>query len=219
MTPTKPAVGYQNYNTYLWDYIPDKTGTYFQTLAGNVGAGTPWGLRVWRCPPNAAPELIVFIPDGNGKLFVNVMTKELWLLGTDANRSTFILKIDGYVFPSDCPDSTVVNINEAQVATLKQSIATTQQIAQSASATANEARGIATDTAAQLAQLQRTVTALQSQVNGLLTPSQVADLVWQKIKDINYLYRLAFLAWPTPNPDQDIRAYVADLVALIRKAK
>lgn len=45
------------------------------------------------------------------------------------------------------------------------------------------------------------------------------DLVWQKIKDINYLYRLAFLAWPKPDPDQDIKAYVDDLVALIRKAK
>jgi len=33
------------------------------------------------------------------------------------------------------------------------------------------------------------------------------------------LYRLAFLAWPTPFPDVDIKAYVDDLVALIRKVK
>jgi hypothetical protein len=54
-------------------------------------------------------------------------------------------------------------------------------------------------------------------VSQLLTPSQVADLVWQKIKDINYLYRLGFNAWPIPAPDPDIRMYIYDLVALIKK--
>lgn len=224
--PQKPPVTLSNYNTYLWQYVTDKTGTVYQTLNGNAGNGTPWGLRVWRCPPNAKPELIYFLDNGNGQLYVDAMNKRLLLLCTDAQRNVFYIEIAGYVHPADCPDQTVVNINEAQLASVRQSIATTQAMATNAQATANGAMTTANDARDTVNQLQRQVNdlksqlaATQSQVNALLTPSQVSDLVWQKIKDINYLYRLAFNAWPAQSPDPDIRAYVTDLVNLIKKVK
>jgi regulator of replication initiation timing len=47
---------------------------------------------------------------------------------------------------------------------------------------------------AQVSAQAKQIQALQQQVSQLLTPNQVADLVWQKIKDINYLYRIGFVS-------------------------
>jgi len=102
---------------------------------------------------------------------------------------------------------------------MKQSIATAQAMADKAYAKAVNAEIDAAGTTSAIKALQGQMATMQTQVNALLTPAQVADLVWQKIKDVNYLYRLAFLAWPRQNPDADIDAYVDDLVALIRKVK
>lgn len=226
MTVQKPPVYAMNYPTYLWQLITDKTGTRFQTLAGRLSSDPAWGVRLWRIAPNSKPELIYFIQDGNGQISVDQMTKKLIFTGTDANRMPFLFEVAGYIHPADCPDSTVVNVNEVQVASLKQSIATAQSQANSAYANSEQAKTIANDANAQIANLQKTVNALQAQVNALQaqvnslpTNSTVADIVWQKLKDMNYLYRLGFLAWPKPDPDADIKAYVDDLVSLIRKVK
>lgn len=222
----KPPMYAMNYPTYLWQYVTDKTGTVFQTLVGSAGPGTTWGVRIWRCPPNAKPQLIYFLQDGNGSLCVDHINKRLLFLGTDPSRNPFYFVVDGFVYPTDCPDSDVVNINEVQLASVRQSIATTQAMASSAQATAGNAVATASDAQQRVATLERQVNtlqsqlaAMQSQVNALLTPSQVNDLVWQKLKDMNFLYRLAFNAWPAKSPDPDIANYVNDLVALIRKAK
>ena len=207
-----PPVNLSNYPSYLWQYVSDKTGTIYQSLTGRLSTGGPWGVRVWRIAPGGKPELIFFLQDGNGKLSVNPVTKQLMMLTTDKNWNPGITIIEGYVHPVDCPDSTVVNINENQVASLKQSIATTQSMANNANTTANNAIAKNDD-------MQKRIDLLQNQINNLLTPQQVADLVWQKLKDMNYLYRLAFLAWPKNNPDPDVKSYVDDLVTLIKKAK
>ena len=214
-----PPVNAKNYPSYLWQYISDKTGTIYQSLTGRLSTGGPWGVRVWRIAPGEKPELIYFLQDGNGKLSVDPVTKQLMMLTTDKNWNPGITIIEGYVHPVDCPDSTVININESQVASLKQSIATTQNMANNANTTANNAIAKSDDMQKQINAMQKRIDSLQNQVNSLLTPQQVADLVWQKLKDMNYLYRLAFLAWPTNNPDPDIKAYVDDLVTLIKKAK
>ena len=226
MTTFKPPVTYGNYQSYLWSYVTDKTGTVFQTLGGDIGAGTGWGTRVWRCPPGQPPQLVYYIEAGNGALTVDHMNKRLLFLGTTQQRQVFCEVIDGYVYPDDIPQPTIVNINESQLATVRQSIATATGIAEQAKAMAKDAEAMAYDTRdtvkalqGQIDALRNQVVAQQNQINALLTPNQVSDLVWSKIKDVNYLYRLAFLAWPTPAPDQDIRSYVADLVALIKKAK
>lgn len=225
MTTFKPPVTYTNYSSYLWAYVTDKTGTVFQTLGGNIGPNTGWGTRVWRCPPGQPIQLVYFIDGGNGTLTVDHMNKRLLFLGT-VNGQPFCEVIEGYVYPDDIPQPTIVNIDESQLATVRQSIATTTGIAEQAKAMAKDAEAVAYDTRdtvkalqGQIDALRNQVAAQQNQINALLTPNQVSDLVWSKIKDVNYLYRLAFIAWPTPAPDQDIRSYVADLVALIKKAK
>ena len=213
--PQRPPAVYPNYPASSWEYIIDKTGAVFQTVNGRLVPNGPWGVYVFRTAPNQKPQQVYFMQDGHGDL--HITQKRLVLLATDSKWQQWIIPIEGYVHDSDCPDSTIVNIDESQLAMMKQSIATAQAQADRAYALANNAMQESSAANASVASLTKRVNALQSQVNGLLTPSQVADLVWQKIKDINYLYRLAFLAWPKPDPDQDIKAYVDDLVSLIRK--
>lgn len=215
--PHRPPAVYPNYPASSWEYIIDKTGAVFQTVNGRLVPNGPWGVYVFRTAPNQKPQQVYFMQDGHGDL--HITQKRLVLLATDSKWQQWIIPIEGYVHDSDCPDSTIVNIDESQLALMKQSIATAQAQADRAYALANNAMQESSAANASVASLTKRVNALQSQVNGLLTPSQVADLVWQKIKDINYLYRLAFLAWPKPDPDADIRAYVDDLVSLIKRVK
>lgn len=222
MSKQRPPAVYPNYPSQQWSWIVDKTGAVYQTIYGRLVAGGPWGVWVFRTAPNGKPQQLYFMSDGSGRLVVD--HKKLYLLCTDVQWQQWIVPIDGYIDPDDTPSSTIVDVNEAQVAGLKQSIATTQQQAQQASSTANNAQSevVALKSTVQKLQQQidaqqKTITALQLQVSQLLTPSQVSDLVWQKIKDINYLYRLGFIQWPTPAPDADIRAYITDLVNLIKK--
>ena len=92
-----PPVSVYNYPTYLWQMVTDKTGTIFQTLAGNAGPNTAWGVRVWRCPPGQSPQLVYFLENGNGVLYVDDMSKKLNFLATTPDRKPFIVPIDGFV--------------------------------------------------------------------------------------------------------------------------
>lgn len=217
LNATRPPAQYPNYPASSWEYVVDKTGTIWQTVNGRLVANGPWGVYVFRCPPKEKPQQVYFLQDGHGDLYVDEMNKRLVLLTTDKQWQTWIVPMEGYIYPSDCPDTTVVNIDESQLSSLRQQVATAQMQAAQATAQANAAINRCNDMAVQLANLNKTVAALQNQVNALLTPSQVSDLVWQKLKDMNYLYRLGFNLWPTPSPDPDIRAYVDDLVSLIKR--
>jgi hypothetical protein len=217
MSQQRPPAVYPNYPSASWEYIIDKTGAVFQTITGRLVANGPWGVRVYRTSPNEKPQLVYFLEDGHGDLAV--VQRRLVLLATDKNWQQWVIPIDGYVHDSECPDATVVNIDASQLAMMKQSIATAQGVADKAYGKAGNAEQEAAAANASVKSLTKQLATLQAQVNALLTPAQVSDLVWQKIKDINYLYRLAFLAWPRTVADADINAYVADLVALIRKAK
>ena len=213
--PHRPPAVYPNYPASSWEYIIDKTGAVFQTVNGRLVPNGPWGVYVFRTAPNQKPQQVYFMQDGHGDLAVT--QKRLVLLATDAKWQQWIIPIEGYVHDSDCPDSTIVSIDDTQLAMMKQSIATANAQANRAYALADNAHQEADAANVAVASVMKQVNALQSQVNALLTPNQVADLVWQKIKDINFLYRLAFLAWPAQSPDPDIKAYVDDLVSLIRK--
>lgn len=222
MSKVRPPAVYPNYPAQQWSWIVDKTGAVYQTISGRLVAGGPWGIYVFRTAPTQKPQQIYFMPDGSGHLVVNY--KKLYLLCTDAQWQEWIVEIDGYIDPDDTPSSQIVNVDEAQVAGLKMSIDTTQQQTQQAMITASSARSDVRALQSTVKQLQQqidtqqnAITALQQQVAQLLTPSQVSDLVWQKIKDVNYLYRLAFISWPVTAGDMDIGAYVNDLVNLIRK--
>lgn len=215
--PQRPPAVYPNYPAASWEYVIDKTGAVYQTITGRLTPNGPWGVYVFRTAPGEKPQQLYFMQDGHGDLAIT--QKRLVLLATDAKWQQWVIPIEGYVHDSDCPDTDVVRIDETALAMMKQSIATAQAQANRAYAVADNAHQEATAANVAVASTMKQLNALQSQVNALLTPSQVADLVWAKLKDMNYLYRLAFTVWPAKSPDPDIAAYVDDLVALIRKAK
>jgi len=145
--------------------VVDKTGAVYQTIYGRLVAGGPWGVYVFRTAPSGKPQQLFFSADGSGRLMVD--HKELYLLYTDAQWQQWYTKIDGYIDPSDEPSSTIVDVNEAQVAGLKLSIETAQRTAQQAQAMASSAYERATAAESKTQELQAQLSAQLALYRGL----------------------------------------------------
>ena len=219
-TAIRLPVNAPSYSASGANFFYDRTGAIYQTWVGRTTAGGEWGSHVYRTAPNSTPQLIWFQPGCNG--YLEVMNHQLWFGYCDARGLQWRLQIDGYIDPDDVPSSTIIDVNEAQVQGLKNATATAQQSADRAAGTANTANATANATNISMQQLKARVTtleqqvqALQAQVNNLLTPQQVADLVWSKVWDINYQIRMGFLAGKSPI--QDVQDYINDLAVYIKK--
>lgn len=200
--------------------VIDKTGTTFQVWTGRLTNPGAWGPHIYRTVPNGKPELVWFIENANGNQLI-IMNKQLYFSYTPPNGGQWLQQINGYIDPSDEPSSKVVNVDESALNAVKQSVATAQTTANNADSKASKAQSTAQDAQttannakAQIAALQAQVNALQAQVNSLLTPNQVADLVWAKIWDVNYQIRMGFIAGKSPI--QQVQDYLVDLATYIR---
>lgn len=221
MQPTAPVQAPFKARCYgAGTVVIDKAGTIFQVWTGRLANPGPWGAHIWRTPLGGKPELVWFMENANGNQLI-IMNKQLWFSYTPPNGGQWGQQIDGYIDPSDEPSSQVVNVDESQVATLKQSIATTQAMATQAHSKAMQAQtaaGGANNSAAaalaKVAEQSAQIAALQAQVNALLTPNQVNDLVWSKVWDANYQIRMGFLAGRSPI--QQVQDYLNDLATYIR---
>jgi D-alanyl-D-alanine dipeptidase len=116
----------------------------------------------------------------------------------------------------------VVNVDESSLNAVKQSVATAQAMANSASSqalqaktTASAANNTAAAALAKVAEQSKQIEQLQAQINALLTPNQVTDLVWSKIWDVNYLIRLGFVEGKSADPS--VQNYLVDLAYYIKK--
>jgi hypothetical protein len=165
--------------------------------------------------------LVWFIENANGQYLV-IMNKQLWFSYTPPKGGQWLQQIDGYIDPSDTPSSKIVDVDETQVATLKQSIATAQAMANAANqkalqaqTTASAANNTAVAALAKVTEQTKQIQALQAQVNALLTPAQVSDLVWAKVWDANYQIRMGFLAGKSSI--QQVQDYLNDLAVYIRQ--
>ena len=215
--PIRLPVNAPSYSAGGANFYIDKTGAIYQTWVGRTTPGGDWGSHVYRTAPGEKPQLLFFQAGING--FLEVMNKELWFGYCDARGAQWRLLIDGYIDPSNTPSSVVVNVDEAQVAGLKQSIGTAQATADRAAGLANTAQATANQCKTAGATTQRQILALQTQVQALqaqiLTKSQVEDIVWAKIWDVNYLIRLGFINGSSPI--QQVQDYLVDLASYIRR--
>ena len=215
--PIRLPISAPSYSAGGANFYIDKTGAIYQTWVGRTVAGGDWGSHVYRTAPGAPSQLLFFQPNING--YLEVMNKQLWFGYCDARGAQWRLLIDGYIDPSDTPSSAVVNVDEAQVAGLKQSIAVAQSTADHASPTANTANQAATQATHDVHNVAVTVATLQNQVNALqsqmLTKAQVEDIVWAKIWDVNYLIRLGFINGSSPI--QQVQDYLVDLATYIKR--
>ena len=215
--PIRLPVNAPSYSAGGANFFYDRTGAIYQTWVGRTAPGGDWGSHVYRTAPGEKPQLLFFQAGING--FLEVINKELWFGYCDARGAQWRLLIDGYIDPSNTPSSAVVNVDEAQVAGLKQSISTAQATADRAAGLANTAQATANQCKTADATTQRQILALQTQVQALqaqiLTKSQVEDIVWAKIWDVNYLIRLGFINGSSPI--QQVQDYIVDLASYIRR--
>lgn len=218
--PVRMPVKSPSYSGAGCSFVIDKTGTIFQVWTGRTVNPGPWGAHVYRTAPNSPSTLIWFIEGCNGSLVI--INKQLFFGYCDAKGAQWYQQILGYIDPEDTPSSKIVDVDETQVATLKQATTTAQSMADraygvalQAQTTANAANNTSAATLAKVAEQSKQIQALQLQINSLLTPSQVADLVWSKVWDINYQIRMGFLAGKSPI--QNVQDYLNDLATYIRK--
>jgi len=200
--------------------VVDKAGTVFQVWTGRLTNPGAWGPHIWRTVQGGTPQLVWFIENANGTQLM-IQNKQLVFSYTLPNGRQWLQQIDGYIDPSDVPSSQVVNVDESSLNAVKQSVAVAQSTADdargkamSAQNAANNAQKTADNARGQIAALQAQVNALQAQVNMLLTPNQVADLVWAKVWDANYQIRMGFLAGKSAI--QQVQDYLNDLAVYIR---
>lgn len=203
--------------------VVDRAGTVFQVWTGRLTNPGAWGPHIWRTVQGGKPQLVWFMENANGTELM-VQNKQLFYSYTRPNGGQWLQQIDGYIDPSDTPSSQVVNVDESALDAVKQSVSVAQSTANDARAkatqaqtTANAANNSAAAALAKVAEQQKQIQALQAQVNALLTPSQVSDLVWTKLWDANYQIRMGFLAGRSPI--QQVQDYLNDLAVYIRNVK
>lgn len=201
--------------------VIDKTGTVFQVWTGRLTNPGAWGPHIWRTAQGGKPQLVWFIENANGTELM-IQNKQLVFSYTLSSGTQWLQPIDGYIDPSNTPSSQVVDVDESSLNAVKQSVAVAQSMADraygvalQAQTTANAANNTSAATLAKVAEQSKQIQALQLQINSLLTPSQVADLVWSKVWDINYQIRMGFLAGKSPI--QNVQDYLNDLATYIRK--
>lgn len=215
--PIRLPISAPSYSAGGANFYIDKTGAIYQTWVGRTVAGGDWGSHVYRTAPGAPSTLLFFQPNSNG--YLEVMNSQLWFGFCDQRGAQWRLLIDGYIDPSDTPSSTVINVDEAQVAGLKQGLNTAQATADRAIGAANQAVGVANQADSDVNALTAQVAALQNQVNALqaqaLTKAQVEDIVWAKIWDVNYLIRLGFIKGSSDI--QQVQDYLVDLASYIKR--
>lgn len=220
--PTSPIRAPFNKQCYgAGSVVIDKAGTVFQVWTGRLTNPGAWGPHIWRTVQGGEPELVWFIENANGTQLI-IMNKQLFYSYTPANGVQWLQQISGYIDPSDTPSSQVVDVDESALNAVKQSVATAQSTANNATSkaiqaqtTASAANNTASAVNAKLAEQSKQIQSLQTQINALLTPTQVSDLVWSKVWDVNYQIRMGFLAGTSEI--KNVKDYLNDLASYIRR--
>ncbi len=199
-----------NYGGQITNIAPDRTGAIYSLNLCRLVPNGPWGPRVYRIPPKGAPQLISFVQDASAGHLV-VANRKLYFLYSLSGRCYYQI-IEGYIDPDDTPSSTVVNINTSQIQTLQQQITTLQQQITAVTQETALLRSRQNQQATILQSCLDKIGELQSQI---MTPDQIADLVWSKTWDILYLIRLGYLQGSSSV--QQVQDWLNDLTVFIRR--
>lgn len=215
--PRRMPVGTKSYPAQGAPWEFDRTGAEYQVQIGNLNGGGAWGLYLFRVPKGRRPEQLFFVPDANGDLVV--INRKLYVRWCDKDWLQWYAEIPGYIDPDDKPSSQVIDVNEAAMAVYKQQVALAQT-------TANNALAQSQNATKQMVSLQSDIRRLQTQIASLerkqnqmeqqiLSKSQIEDIVWAKIWDVNYLIRLGFLQGSSSI--QQVQDYLNDLTVFIKR--
>lgn len=203
--------------------VVDRAGTIFQVWTGRLTNPGAWGSRIYRTVKGGKPELVWFIEDANVGTLI-IMNKQLFIPYQPPKGRQQLQQLDGYIDPSDEPSSTVVNVDESALNSVKQSISNAQASATTidykatrAQSTAQNAQITADKAKAEVAALQVKVASLEARLNSFqqTSVSQVTDVVWTKLWDAFYLIRMAMNSGNST--DSNIQGFLVDLTSFIKK--
>ncbi|MFN9109251.1 MAG: hypothetical protein ACK5XN_04145 [Bacteroidota bacterium] len=180
------------------------------------GAG-PWGFYLFRTPKGGRPQQLFFAPDSNGDLVV--INRKLYIRYCDKNWIQWWAEVPGYIDPDNQPSSQTINVNEAAMAVYKQQVALAQNTANGAMAQSQTANNQVESLRAEVRRLQAQIATLtqqqQQMAQQILSKSQIEDIVWAKIWDVNYLIRMGFLQGSSTI--QQVQDYLNDLTVFIKR--
>jgi hypothetical protein len=202
------------YTATKTDVQDDKTGALYYTSMGSTVPGGPFGIHVWKQVGDKPPQEILFYQGDHGGLVV--LGKDLFFVHNIASsKKAQLEEIPGYIHMSDTVSSTVVNINDKQVAELKQQLGTAQNQANLAYAQSQKAMAISNDLANKVDALNARVTKLEQSGGGTIDVKKIEDIVWQKIMDVMWIIRQAMNSGSSTDPN--IQGYLMDLTSYIKK--
>lgn len=205
------------YTATLTFAVGDKTGTEYNTSMSAEGGS--FGINVWRIRPGKKAELIITKPGCHGALWV--VHKKLWFYWNTADKPLGKQKrtlIEGYIHDTDTVSGTTVNINDSQVESLRQQIATAQGQAGAAQRAAISAEGKSLQALKQIEELTKRVAALEKAgVGQNVNEQKIADIVWTKLWDAFYLIRMGMNEGGSKDPN--IQGWITDLTSFIRRVK
>jgi hypothetical protein len=199
-----------NYTATRTEVEPDKTGALYSTSMGKPSPSIDFGINVWKTPRNQPPQLIVSFPGCHGSL--HVINGVLYLAVNYPNKKQALIEIEGYIPPDSKVSGTTVNINDKQVAELKQMInnlaASVNQLAPRVSAV----EAVNSRQAKEIEDLKK-----NNSGGSQISEQKIADIVWSKLWDSFYLIRMGMNAgWSN---DPNIQGWINDLTSFIKKVK
>jgi hypothetical protein len=199
-----------NYTATRTEIEPDKTGAIYSTSMGSPSSSVAFGINVWKTPKNQPPQLLLSFPGSHGSL--HVIGKELYLALNTENRKQFLIPIEGYIHPDDKVNSTTVNINDKQVAELKQMISNLQAVCDRLTNRVGSVEAINARQAREIEELKK-----NNSGGSQISEQKIADIVWSKLWDSFYLIRMGMNAgWSN---DPNIQGWINDLTSFIKKVK
>lgn len=195
----------------------DRTGADYTVQVGNLSGAGPWGFYLFRTPKGGKPQQLFFAPDSNGDLVV--INRKLYIRYCDKNWIQWWAEVPGYIDPDNQPSSQTINVNEAAMAVYKQQVALAQNTANGAMAQSQTANNQVESLRAEIRRLQAQIATLtqqqQQMAQQILSKSQIEDIVWAKIWDVNYLIRMGFLQGSSTI--QQVQDYLNDLTVFIKR--
>jgi len=197
--------------------IGDKTGAEYNTSMSAQGGA--FGINVWRVPKGKPAELIITKPGCHGTLMV--IHRKLWFYWNTADKPLGKQKrtlIEGYIHETDAVSGTIVDINDSQLAGLRQQLKTAQDQVAAAHQSAANAEGKIGAVLTEVAKLKERVTALEKSGGSQpVNEAKIAEIVWAKIWDVLYVTRMGMNAGSST--DANIQGWITDLTNFVKRVK
>lgn len=224
MKPIQIPVNAGTYGATTPTFAVDKSGAIYTTTVGNLRGAGPWGTRLWKVEVGKKAQELFYAP---GNISLISVDGKMMVVFTDPSNGQgysapiFYFELPGYIPVESTVSSTVVNLNDAQIAEMKLAI-------QNATALANRAVG-ASDSAASLAKqvntLANRIEDLEGRIAQLeaqkpvqsLSKQEIADLVWSKIWDMLWIIRQDMSKGTSNDPNS--QGWINDLTAFIKKVR